>query len=84
MGFRAGFLNFEGFTMSFWADIEAEFNAVIASADAIPTKLEALVGIQSKAATMTALTNQLTAIVDDGTKNTPDKVTEILTACGKL
>lgn len=70
--------------MSFWSDIEAEFNAVIASADAIPAKLEALVGIQSKAATMTALTTQITAIVDDGTKNTPDKVTEILTACGKL
>lgn len=70
--------------MSFWTDIEAEFNAVIASADSIPTKLENLVGIQSKAQQMTALTNQLTVIIDDGTKNTPDKVTEILTAVGKL
>jgi hypothetical protein len=70
--------------MSFWTDIEAEFNAVIASADSIPTKLENLVGIQSKAQQMTTLTNQITAIIDDGTKNTPDKVTEILTAVGKL
>jgi hypothetical protein len=70
--------------MSFWTDIENEFNAVIASADSIPTKLENLVGIQSKAQQMTALTTQITAIIDDGTKNTPDKVTDILTAVGKL
>ena len=70
--------------MSFWTDIEAEYNAVIASADSIPTKLENLVGIQTKAQQMTALTTQITAIVDDGTKATPDKVTEILTAVGKL
>lgn len=70
--------------MSFWTDIENEFNTVIAGADSIPAKLEALVGIQNKAATMTTLTNQITAIVDDGTKNTPDKVTDILTLVGKL
>lgn len=70
--------------MSFWTDIEAEFNAVIASADSIPTKLENLVGIQTKAQQMTALTSQITAIIDDGSKPTADKVTEILTAVGKL
>jgi hypothetical protein len=70
--------------MSFWTDIEAEFNAVIASADSIPTKLENLAGIQSRAQQMTTLTAQLTAIVDDGSKPTADKVTEILTAAGKL
>ena len=70
--------------MSFWTDIEAEFNAVIASADSIPTKLENLVGIQTKAQQMTALTNQITAILVDGSKADADKVTEILTAVGKL
>ncbi len=70
--------------MSFWTDIENEFNAVIASADSIPAKLEALVGLQSKAAMITTLTAQVTAIVDDGSKATPDKVTEILTLVGKL
>jgi hypothetical protein len=70
--------------MSFWTDIETEFNAVIASADSIPTKLENLVGIQSKAQQMTTLTNQFTAIIDDGSKATPDKVTELLTLVGKL
>jgi hypothetical protein len=70
--------------MSFWTDIEAEFNSVVASADSIPSKLEALVGIQSKAAQMTALTNQITAILEDGSKTNADKVTDILTAVGKL
>jgi hypothetical protein len=70
--------------MSFWDQIEADYNAVITSADSVATKLANLVGIQTRAQEMTNLTNQITAIVDDGTKNTPDKVTEILTACGKL
>lgn len=70
--------------MSFWTDIEAEFNAVITSADSIPTKLENLVGIQSRAQQITTLTNQVTSIIDDGSKATPDKVTEILTLVGKL
>jgi hypothetical protein len=70
--------------MSFWADIEAEANAVWASADSISVKLENLVGIQTRAQQVTALTNQFTAIIDDGTKATPEKVTELLTLVGKL
>ena len=70
--------------MSFWTDIEAEYNAIIASADSIPTKLENLMGIQTRAQQMTALTTQITTIIDDGSKATPDKVTEILTLVGKL
>jgi hypothetical protein len=70
--------------MSFWNDIENEYNAVVASADSIAVKLENLVGIQTKAAAVTSLTNQVTAIIDDGAKNTADKVTEILTLVGKL
>jgi hypothetical protein len=70
--------------MSFWDQIEADYNAVISSADSVATKLENLVGIQTRAQTMTNLTAQLTSIVDDGSKATPDKVTEILTATGKL
>jgi hypothetical protein len=70
--------------MSFWDQIEADYNAVISSADSVATKLENLVGIQTRAQQMTTLTSQITAIVDDGAKATPDKVTEILTATGKL
>jgi hypothetical protein len=70
--------------MSFWDQIDADYNAVITSADTVAVKLENLVGIQTRAQTMTSLTTQITAIVDDGTKNTPDKVTEILTLVGKL
>lgn len=70
--------------MSFWAQIEADYNAVIASADSVAVKLENLMGIQTRAQQMTALTGQITTIIDDGTKNTQDKVTEILTAVGKL
>lgn len=69
--------------MSFWTDIETEFNAVIAGADSIPAKLEALVGLQSKAAAMTALTAQLTSIVEDAATATADKVAAILAATGK-
>lgn len=70
--------------MSFWDQIEADYQAVVASADTVAVKLENLMGIQTRAQQMTTLTNQITTIVDDGTKNTPDKVTEILTLVGKL
>ena len=70
--------------MSFWTDIETEYNAIIAGAESVPAKLEALVGLQNKTSVMTALTSQITAIVDDTAKATADKVTEILTAVGKL
>jgi len=70
--------------MSFWDQIEADYNAVITSADSVATKLANLVGIQTRAQEMTTLTSQITAIVDDGAKATPDKVTEILTLVGKL
>lgn len=70
--------------MSFWAQIEADYNAVVASTDSVATKLANLVGIQTRAQEMTNLTSQLTAIIDDGSKQTADKVTEILTLVGKL
>lgn len=70
--------------MSFWEQIESDFQAVVASAETIPAKLESLVGIRNRAAEMTALTAQITGIVDDGSKATADKVTEILTLVGKL
>jgi hypothetical protein len=70
--------------MSFWTDIEAEFNAVIADARSLPEKLEALVGIRNKAAEMTALEQKLTDVINDGSIATPDKVTAILQAVGKL
>ena len=70
--------------MSFWDQIEADYTAVIASADTVAVKLENLMGIQTRAQTMTTLTAQITAIVDDGSKATVDKVTDILTLVGKL
>ena len=70
--------------MTFWDQIEADYNAVIASADTVAVKLANLVGIQTRAQEMTTLTTQVTAIIDDGSKATPDKVTEILTLVGKL
>lgn len=70
--------------MDFWAQVEADYNAVIASADSVAVKLENLVGIQTRAQQMTALTNQFTSIIDDGSKATPEKVTELLTLVGKL
>ena len=70
--------------MSFWAQIEADYNAVIASADSVAVKLENLMGIQTRAQQMTALTTQFTTIIDDGSKATADKVTELLTLAGKL
>ena len=70
--------------MDFWAQIEADYNAVIASADSVATKLENLVGIQTRAQQMTTLTTQFTTIIDDGSKATADKVTELLTLVGKL
>lgn len=70
--------------MDFWAQIEADYNAVISSADSVATKLENLVGIQTRAQQMTALTTQFTTIIDDGSKATADKVTELLTLVGKL
>lgn len=70
--------------MSFWTDIEAEYNSVIASADTVAVKLDNLMGIQTRAAQMTALQNQIQAILEDGSKANADKVTEILTAVGKL
>ena len=70
--------------MSFWQDIEAEYSAVIADARSIPEKLEALVGIRNKAAEMTTLQATITGIIDNGAIATPDKVTQILQAVGKL
>lgn len=70
--------------MAFWDQIEADYNAVIASADSVAVKLENLMGIQTRAQQMTTLTNQFTAIIDDGSKATPEKVTELLTLVGKL
>lgn len=70
--------------MSFWDQIEADYNAVISSADSVAVKLANLVGIQTRAQQMTELTNQITAVIDNGAVNTPDKVTQILTLVGKL
>lgn len=69
--------------MSFWTDIETEYNTIIASADTVATKLENLMGLQTRAAQMTTLTAQMTSIIDDGSKDTATKVNDILALVGK-
>jgi hypothetical protein len=69
--------------MTILASIEAEFNAIVADVKSVPEKLEALVGLQSKAQALQALEASVTAII-----NGPDaldaKVEAILKAVGKL
>ncbi len=69
--------------MSIWTGIESEFNAIIGDVKSVPEKLEALVGLHSKAQTLAALESALTTIVEDSTKVAADKVSEILAAVGK-
>jgi hypothetical protein len=70
--------------MSFWDQIESDFDAVIASADTVVVKLAKLAGIQTRVQEVTTLADQIVAIIDDGTKNTALKTNEILKLVGKL
>lgn len=67
-----------------FAALEAEFNAIVSDARSVAEKLEALVGLHSKAQAIEALTAPMTTIIEDATKSTEQKVAEILTAVGKL
>lgn len=67
-----------------FASLEAEFNSIINDVKSIPEKLEALVGLHTKAQAVEALAAPMTAIIEDTSKTTEQKVTEILTAVGKL
>lgn len=67
-----------------FAALEAEFAAIMNDARSIPEKLEALVGLHSKASAVEALAAPMTAIIEDVTKATEQKVQEILTLVGKL
>lgn len=69
--------------MSIWTSVETEFNAIIADARSIPEKLTALVDLHGKAQGLAALESTVTTIIEDTTKATADKVTEILKAVGK-
>ena len=69
--------------MSVLQSIENEFNAIVQDTRSIPEKLAALVGLHSRAQELTTLEASITAIVDDASKATADKVTEILHAIGK-
>jgi ribosome biogenesis protein Tsr3 len=70
--------------MSIWAGIESEFSAIVADARSIPEKLAALVELHGKAQSLSAIEASVTSIVEDTTKATADKVTEIMHAVGKL
>lgn len=67
-----------------FAALEAEFSAIINDAKSIPEKLEALVGLHSKASAIAALTAPMTTIIEDTSKATEQKVQEILSLVGKL
>lgn len=67
-----------------FASLEAEFAAIVGDVTSIPEKLAALVGLHSKAQAVEALATPMTAIIEDTTKVTADKVQEILTLVGKL
>lgn len=67
-----------------FAALEAEFNAIVADVKSVPEKLEALVGLHTKAAAVEALAAPITAIVDNAEMTTAQKVEAILAAVGKL
>ena len=69
--------------MSVLQSIENEFNAIVSDARSVPEKLAALVGLHNRAQELQALELSIAAIVEDATKATADKVTEILHAIGK-
>jgi hypothetical protein len=67
-----------------FAALEAEFNAIVNDARSVGEKLEALVGLHSKSAELEALATPLATVIEDASKATATKVTEILTMVGKL
>ena len=67
-----------------FAALEAEFNAIVADGRSVAEKLESLIGLHAKSATVDSFALALTAIVEDAAKTTEQKVTDILTAVGKL
>lgn len=69
--------------MSIISSIESEFAAIVADARSVPEKLEALIGLHSKAQAVTALEPVLTAIINSGDA-VEAKVEAIVRAVGKL
>lgn len=67
-----------------FAALESEFAIIINDARSIPEKLEALVGLHSKAQAIAALAAPMATIIEDGSKATDQKVQEILALVGKL
>jgi hypothetical protein len=67
-----------------FAALEAEFNSIVADGRSVAEKLESLIGLHAKSATVDSFAPALTAIVEDAAKTTEQKVTDILTAVGKL
>lgn len=69
--------------MSFWSQIEAEYQAVVDGADNVFHKLEALVGIHQRAAERQQFETQLGAILADTNTDVTAKEEAILTLFGK-
>lgn len=69
--------------MSFIDQVESDFQAIVASAESTVQKLESFVGLRNRVTERQTLEAQLTAIIDDGSKATPDKVQDILVIFGK-
>lgn len=67
-----------------FAALEAEFNSIVNDARSVGEKLEALVGLHTKNAEIEALAAPMATVIEDASKATAIKVTEILTMVGKL
>lgn len=70
--------------MSIIQSIETEFSNIAGDSRSIMEKLEAVVGLQTKAKELTELEPLLTSIIEDTSKSTENKVVEILSRVGKL
>lgn len=64
--------------MSLFDSIEAEFQAIEASAKTTVEKLEAFVGLHAKALTLTGLRDDIVTILNDVTKSATDKADAII------
>jgi hypothetical protein len=67
-----------------FAALEAEFNAIVADGRSVAEKLESLIGLHARSATVDSFAPALTTIVEDAAMSSEQKVTAILTAVGKL
>jgi hypothetical protein len=67
-----------------FAALEAEFAAIVSDGRSVAEKLESLIGLHAKAATVSQFAPPMTSIIENASMATEQKITEILTLVGKL